>query len=129
MKHLILPVAAFCLFGCSQEHSFPELYPVRGQVKSKGKVVPKGGFVQLHADSIGEAMLMVQGEVGDDGKFTLSTSSAKLKKKAPGVPEGRYRLVYAPPASANQDVLPIESPNRFAVEKKPEGETWNVELK
>ena len=129
MKHLFLTIAACCLLGCAQEHSFPDLYPVRGQVKSGGAIVPKGGFVQLRSDSLGDAMLMVQGEVGDDGKFELSTISARLKKRMPGVPEGKYRLVYAPPASTLQNVFPVELRNTFTVEKKIEGENWTVELK
>ena len=129
MKSALLPIAVCCLLGCARDHAFPELYPVRGQVKSGGKFAPKGGFVQLHDDSLGEAMLMVQGEIGDEGKFELSTTSGKMKKKMPGVPAGRYRLVYAPPASTQQDVFPVELSTMFTVEKKPEGQNWTVELK
>lgn len=114
------------LAGCGPaDHEFPPLHPVRGVIQ-KGTTPVSGGQVQLQSPALGDAMLIVQGTVDDQGAFEMSTTSAKIKKKLPGAPAGSYTMIYLP-LGDGQQVMPIEIPGQQAVEEKDN--YWTIKLR
>src|SRR5262249_44102573 len=89
---LVLVLFGLVVLGCGKGEEMPPLYPVKGKVVNKGKAV-QGRRVQF-APVKDQAVIFINGEVGDDGTFTLTTR--KGSQSAPGAPEGIYHATYTP---------------------------------
>ena len=111
MKHLLFLPLAFALAGCGgpSQPAFPELHPVRGVVKRGGAAV-SGGVVKFTPEPATPDFL-VNGEIGADGSFTLSTvrTTDTAGERKPGAPAGKYKVTYLPPAG-DQTVGPTPQP-------------------
>jgi hypothetical protein len=117
----VLVLATF--FGCTPAPPpLPKTYPVSGTVIQNGKPM-KGG--SIHFNSTTDPLLRVQGEIKDDGTFTLNT----VKDNATGVgaPEGEYQVTVQPSLAnesgggvdfAHKGVPPIRLPKTFKVEAR-----------
>jgi hypothetical protein len=98
MRLVMLVVVAMTLLaaGCSSEKTppLPALHKVTGQVVNAGAPV-KGGNVSFQIIDNPQPYV-INSKVGDDGRFSLTTY--KDTKPIPGAPEGKYRVIYSPPA-------------------------------
>jgi len=103
------------LSGCSGAKlaPFDERIPVKGRV-SRGGAPVSGGVIRLDATA-GANDFMINGVVGPDGSFTLTTvrTNDSMGERNPGVPAGVYQVIYTPPREertqtsfADPDVLP-----------------------
>lgn len=115
MRPAILLVAALAV-GCGGE-SIPELHPLSGVVTRDGKPVSEGGLIFLPDPHNGSG-LVVNASVGTDGTFTGTTSrtSGKGTEVLPGVPAGKYRVVYHPKSDGQKTGLESEIQERVSVE-------------
>jgi hypothetical protein len=97
---LLLPCGLLLLMGtagCSKEPTL-ETYPVDGRVVVKGGQPPAGWAIRFQPKD--DTSLIVGGEIGEDGKFSLST--VKGKDKFAGAVVGQYRVTIIAPISADQ---------------------------
>jgi hypothetical protein len=87
------------LVGCRADSSSPpaDLQPVKGRIVDAGTAV-KGGGIAFHAVE-DPAPLPINADVDDDGRFELAT--VHDRKRLPGAPPGKYRIVYSP---ANMEI-------------------------
>jgi hypothetical protein len=100
---LALLLSLVVAVGCGRrEAALPPLHPVHGRVVKDGKLVT-GGLVQLVPERE-QAVVVINGKVGPDGRFTLTT--LRNKDRAEGVPDGEYLVVYHPPGT-EQSVQPV----------------------
>lgn len=102
----------FGLLAASCGSSRPAVYPVRGQVAFKGRPTP-GAIVVFHpANNDDPKALRPNGQVKEDGSFTLSTF-----KPDDGAPEGEYdvAIVWTAGAKPNaQGDIPNKLPEHYA---------------
>src|SRR5436190_22072577 len=105
---LMLAIAS----GCSEEKTppLPTLHPVRGHVVNAGVPV-KGGSVSFQLID-NPAPYVINGGVDDTGRFTVSTF--KNTQRVPGAPEGKYRVIYNPPA-LGKSAFPVMLAGTFDV--------------
>lgn len=99
----LLPVLAVALCGCPATSPFPPLYPVVGDISKDDKPVTSGG-IGFVPDDGRYGGVNVSGSVSPDGTFATETSRTTGTGSVfqPGVPAGRYRLVYHPTGSGEQ---------------------------
>lgn len=128
---LLLPALALLAAGCGGESQppFPDLQPVTGAVRQGGRPV-KGGAVRFAPDPDNPAFT-VNGPVGDDGRFTLSTvrTTDRNGERKPGAPAGQYRVTYLPPAgdqTTGPAAPPVDLPTPVTVE--PRETTLTIDL-
>jgi hypothetical protein len=87
--------------GCGKS-DMPQTYPVTGTVKfTDGQPLP-GGSVHFKLPS--DDTLTVNGEVKEDGTFTLFT--IKGNTKVPGAPEGSYQVTVQAPVVEHRMLMP-----------------------
>jgi hypothetical protein len=96
---LVFLLAAGLLPGCSggsNQPDWPELHPVKGVVKKDGQPV-KGGSVRFTPDP-DRPEFAINGQVGDDGTFTLTTvrTTDKSGERKTGAPAGNYKVAFTP---------------------------------
>jgi prepilin-type N-terminal cleavage/methylation domain-containing protein len=115
VRPAILLVAAVAV-GCGGE-SIPALHPLSGVVTRDGKPVSEGGLIFLPDPHTGSG-LVVNASVGVDGTFTGTTSrtTGKGTEALPGVPAGRYRVIYHPKTDGQKTGLESEVQERVTVE-------------
>ena len=91
---LILSVAA--LAGCRAEHAFPELHPLDGTISRDGE--PMGGGLIFIRDAGDPTGMIVNANVNVDGTFVGESSLTSVRGAVirPGVPVGRFRVIYHP---------------------------------
>jgi hypothetical protein len=107
---LLLPLLLVC--GCGRrEAALPPLHPVHGRVVKDGKPVA-GGLIQLVPEHE-QAVLVINGNVGADGRFTLTT--LRNKDRAEGAPDGVYLVIYHPPGT-EQSVQPVRLARPLRIE-------------
>jgi hypothetical protein len=108
--------------GCGKAaEELPPLYPVTGKVVKHGKPV-QGGTLQFSPVNE-QAVRTVNGHVGQDGKFDIST--LKGRDAMPGAPEGAYRVTYVPP-DVGKSVQPVTSQKTYKVEPRANDFTFEV---
>jgi hypothetical protein len=123
---LVLSALAVSAAGCPAARPFPELHPLTGALTRDGQPVTAGGLIFL-PESGGGSGLIVNANVRPDGAFTAETSRTTALGKTeikPGVPAGRYKVVYHPPSNGARSGLQVElsaqvtvgpGPNRVAL--------------
>jgi hypothetical protein len=107
---------ALVLLGCAgRREPLPKTYGVTGQVQfADGQPVP-GGLVQFRPTQDGP--YTITGTITSTGAFTLQTRLAD-GRKAPGAPEGSYRVTVAPPSGPDQGTVPVELQETYTVEPR-----------
>lgn len=128
---LITALSLLCAnMGCSgpKQPEFDALHPVTGKVQRAGAPIARGS---VSFKPIPETQdFSVNGEVGEDGSFTLTTVRMTDSKgeRRPGVPAGEYSVIYIP-ESKDQTVAfqpPITLPNKVVIEAKDNNVTLEV---
>lgn len=115
-----LALAVLCS-GCESgrpQPAFSDLHPATGIVTQSGKTV--GGGVVTFTPQPDRQEFLINSEVGDDGRFSLSTVRATDSKgeRRPGAPAGEYRVTYLPPVK-NQtagNLDPIALPKHTTIQ-------------
>jgi hypothetical protein len=105
--------------GCGQPAP-PPLYPVSGTLASAdGKPITSGGLIFM-PDSGGWGGRVINGSLNPDGAFTTTTSTSDGGKTElkPGIPAGRYKVVYHPPSDGQKLGLETELPDVVVIEPK-----------
>jgi hypothetical protein len=106
--------------GCGKGEELPPLSPARGKVVRGGQSV-KGGMIQFSQEGTQNPPI-VNGRVGEDGTFTLTTKQGS--RSGAGAPVGTYRVIYYPPAGEGaqtdpakaQAALPVTLPTTYKVQ-------------
>jgi hypothetical protein len=118
--------------GCGpKQPEFEALHPVTGKVQRAGAPLAKG---TLSFKPIPENQdFNVNGQVGDDGSFKLTTVRMTDSKgeRRPGAPAGEYTVVYVP-ESKDQTVAfepPITLPSKVVIEAKDNNLTLEVPVR
>ncbi|WP_020475529.1 hypothetical protein [Zavarzinella formosa] len=128
-RRLFVPLMLLApLWGCSESRPEPELFPVSGRVTKGGKPVKGGGMIFIPEVSSG-AGLSVNASVSQDGAFegeTLRTDKTGRTVGTPGVPAGKYKVVYHPPSNGAKLGLEVTLPEPVTVEGAPN--VLNIEL-
>lgn len=116
--------------GCNtvKQPEFEALHPVTGKVMRAGAPVVKGS---VSLKPVPENLnFSVNGVIGDDGSFQLSTVRMTDSKgeRRPGAPAGEYSVVYAPHSEDQTKSFeaPITLPNKVVIEAKENNLTLNV---
>jgi hypothetical protein len=88
--------------GCARP-DVPQTYPVTGTVAfDDGQPVPGG---KVHFQSTVDETLTINGDIQEDGTFTLST--LKGKSKVAGAPEGSYTVTVQGPIVEHRMLFPL----------------------
>ncbi|MCZ2341268.1 MAG: hypothetical protein LC104_05660 [Bacteroidales bacterium] len=120
------------LVGCGGQAKlaeFADLKPVKGTVTHKGKPVV-GGVVVFQSEP-DKPDFLVNGEVGSDGSYTLTTVrlNDRTGERKPGAPTGNYRITYTP-VSGDQTVgkaaVPIVVPRLVTIDGRED--VLNIDL-
>lgn len=109
---------ALALAGCGPKP--PELYPVSGTVTQAGTAVTAGGLIFLPDPHDGSGRV-VNAAIDPDGTFTARTEvigAGGVMTAQPGVPAGRYKVVFHPPGDGQKVGTDVELPDRVTVEAK-----------
>jgi hypothetical protein len=85
---VIVGAVALAHAGCDAKHADRPTYPVNGEVLRGGKPAAGGTVQFVHQTDSG---VRAVGEIGSDGKFTLSTFVGGEKRA--GAVEGPYKVV------------------------------------
>jgi len=107
--------------GCMDAGLSVELYPVAGTVIRNGKPVKGGGMMLVPEGSLPSGV-SINASVNPDGTFkaeTLHTKSNGRTVGTPGVPAGKYRVIYHPPSDGSRMGLEMELKEPITVEAKP----------
>lgn len=111
----LLGVVVLLSSGCGGGSSLPPTYPATGTVVFKGGKSVTGGAIQF--TPINDSSYTVSGDVQNDGSFTLATT--KGKDRAPGAPEGEYRVTVLLPLPPDQKGIPsVVLPKTYRIEAK-----------
>ena len=110
-------VVALLSAGCSEKSAEFPTYPVSGEVVRAGKPAPGGTVQFVHQTEPG---VRAVGEIGPDGRFTLSTLSGSEKRS--GAVPGEYKAVLVFSASEP----PVHPRAVFKVE--PRENTFRIQL-
>jgi hypothetical protein len=86
---LVLVFGVGC--GGGKEYQF---HPAHGRVLGKDGKPLAGGRIQMYLPD--DPNFLVEGDVQNDGSFTLRTHVVKPEKTAQGAPEGEYRVSITP---------------------------------
>jgi hypothetical protein len=107
----VLAVAVGLLAGCgsASKEAPPQAYPVTGEVLRGGKPAGNGTIQLVHQTEQGTRAV---GEVGPDGKFTLSTITGNESR--PGAVPGDYKAVVI----FNPNELPLQPKTVFKIEPR-----------
>jgi hypothetical protein len=108
---------------------FDKLNPVKGTVTHKGK--PVAGGVVVFQSEPDKPDFLVNGEVGNDGTFTLSTVrlNDRTGERKPGAAAGNYRVTYTPvlgDQTAGKAAGPVTLPALVTIDGREE--TIQIEL-
>jgi hypothetical protein len=109
---------ALALAGCGPKP--PELYPLSGTITRDGAAVTAGGLIFLPEPHDGSGRV-VNAAVNADGTFaarTEVTGSDGRMTAQPGVPAGRYKVVYHPPGDGQKVGADVELSERVTVEAR-----------
>lgn len=122
----LLSVQTGC-FGPKQPE-FDALHPVTGKLQRAGAPLARGAVSFKPIPENQE--FNVNGEVGDDGSFKLTTVRMTDSKgeRRPGAPAGEYNVIYIP-ESKDQTVAfqpPITLPQKVVIEAKDNSLTLEV---
>ncbi len=116
-RNVGLAVLVLTISGCS---AFPNMYPVTGTIRYNGKPVTSGGLLfQPEPGKTGG--YIVNAGIKSDGTFSAETSRVTDRgtEILPGVPNGRYTVVYHPDSTGENAGPGAEFPDVVVVEGKP----------
>lgn len=117
VRRAVVGIALFLLAGCGGPAPVP-LHPVSGTLTSTdGKKITAGGLIFIPESGAWGGMV-VNGSINPDGTFsaTTSTSTGGKTELKPGVPAGRYKVVYHPPGDGQKLGLETELSEVVVVE-------------
>lgn len=94
---------ALVITGCESTPTKPALHPLNGTLTQSGKPVVGGGLIFI-PESGAWGGRVVNANVNPDGTFTAETSYTGGTGTViqPGVPAGRYQVVYHPPSDGQK---------------------------
>lgn len=104
-RAVVMVALASCLAGCGGGGEVPKTYPVTGEVVFKGGEPLKGGLVEFQPPE-GPSLLLTQGEIQADGRFSLWT--LVNDRKVPGALPGRHRVKVHPPQGDDQSMEEVK---------------------
>ena len=120
MRRLFLGLTAlFLCSGCQDSGpTLSGLYPVNGKVIQNGKPVTGGGLLFV-AEEGGRGGCIFDASVNPDGTYEARTSRLKDTPVIfyPGLPRGKYKLIYHPGGNGAVTGTQIESKVRLTVEE------------
>ncbi|MDB5313462.1 MAG: hypothetical protein JWO38_7664 [Gemmataceae bacterium] len=110
----------FFLIGCSGADAVPDLHPLTGTVSRDGVPVTSGGLL-FEPDAGGRPGLVVNAAVRGDGTFAAQVvwAGREGSEVKPGVPAGRYKVIYHPPGDGSRTGLEVELDQWVTVEPRP----------
>jgi hypothetical protein len=88
--------------GCKNSMMMPKTYPVKGKVVYKDGQPLEGGQIEFR--SIVRTSVTTNGEIKDDGTFTLRSHSDATT--VPGAPTGAYNAIIVLPRPSRQTDAP-----------------------
>jgi hypothetical protein len=117
-------LAAVSIPACGGRDDMPPLHSVTGKVLRNGQPVSGGALAFRNVNE--QAVIIVRGQVREDGTFQLTT--IKGRTEAPGAPEGVYRVTYSSPKMDKLDrsTFPVTSEETYKVEAKTNEFTFDV---
>jgi len=123
IRRVLAPAVAVLLtVGCAGG-KMPKTHEVKGTVTYKDGKVLEGGSVRLQSQ--GASDVTISGDIGPDGKFTVSTIGTE--GKTTGAPEGQYTLSVTAPMGADRSVPALIVTKPSSVTVKP-GESLDLQV-